>query len=141
MVDPMMRVLRWLAALPIGIVLMTGSAGFERVPQPAPPVAQPTPTPLDLRALEIRLRETDAIGVFSKLALKNQIEDLLERLRAFFEGRIETSLAELRLSYDLLLMKTLALLQDTDPALADAIASSRESIWSVLSDRAKLDSL
>jgi hypothetical protein len=111
------------------------------VPQPAPPVAQPTPTPLDLRALEIRLRETDAIGVFSKLALKNQIEDLLERLRAFFEGRIETSLAELRLSYDLLLMKTLALLQDTDPALADAIASSRESIWSVLSDRAKLESL
>jgi hypothetical protein len=38
-------------------------------------------------------------------------------------------------------MKTLALLQDTDPALADAIASSRESIWSVLSDRAKLESL
>lgn len=112
-----------------------------KTPQSVPPVAQPATPPLDLKSLETRLRETEAISVFSKLALKNQIEDLLDRLRAFYQGRIQTSLAELRRSFDLLLMKTLALLQDADPPLAGAIASSRESIWGVLSDPAKLESL
>ena len=105
---------------------------------PAPPVAKPAvPPPLDLKSLETRLTETKAIGVFTKLALKNQIDDLLERFRAFYQGRIKTSLAELRRSFDMLVMKTLALLQDADPPLASALASSRESIWGILSDPAK----
>ena len=116
-------------------------------PPAAPPVkTQPTsPTPvkpavvpsLDLKSLETRLKETKAIGVFAKLALKNQIDDLLEQFRAFYQGRIKTSLVELRRSFDMLVMKTLALLQDADPPLAGALASSRESIWGILSDPAK----
>ncbi len=98
------------------------------------PAAAP---PLDLKSLETRLKDTKAIGVFTKLALKNQIDDLLEQFRAFYQGRIKTSLAELRRSFDMLVMKTLALLQDADPPLAGALASSRESIWSILSDPAK----
>lgn len=109
---------------------------------PAPPVVKPAvPPPLDLKLLEARLRETKAISTFSKLALKNQIDDLLERFKGFYEGRIKTSLVELRRAFDLLVMKTLALLQDADPPLAGALASSRESIWSVLSDPAKLNTL
>ena len=112
-------------------------------PQPsASPAAKPAAAPpLDLKLLEARLRETKAISTFSKLALKNQIDDLLERFKGFYEGRIKTSLAELRRAFDLLVMKTLALLQDADPPLAGALASSRESIWSVLSDPAKLNTL
>ena len=116
-------------------------------PPAAPPVkTQPTsPTPvkpavvpsLDLKSLETRLKETKAIGVFAKLALKNQIDDLLEQFRAFYQGRIKTSLVELRRSFDMLVMKTLALLQDADPPLAGALASSRESIWGILSDPTK----
>lgn len=104
-------------------------------------VKPPAAPPLDLELLETRLRETKAISTFSKLALKNQMDDLLERFKAFYEGRIKTSLAELRRTFDLLVMKTLALLQDADPPLARALASSRESIWSVLSDPVKLKSL
>ena len=105
---------------------------------PAPPLVKPAvPPPLDLKSLETRLKETKAIGVFTKLALKNQIDDLLERFRAFYQGRIKTSLVELRRSFDMLVMKTLALLQDADPPLAGALASSRESIWGILSDPAK----
>lgn len=105
---------------------------------PAPPVAKPAvPPPLDLESLETRLKETKAIGVFTKLALKNQIDDLLERFRAFYQGRIKTSLVELRRSFDMLVMKALALLQDADPPLAGSLASSRESIWGILSDPAK----
>ena len=114
------------------------SAPLSMAQQPAPPVVKPAlAPPLDLKSLEIRLKETKAIGVFTKLALKNQIDDLLERFRAFYQGRIKTSLVELRRSFDMLVMKTLALLQDADPPLAGALASSRESIWGILSDRAK----
>ena len=109
---------------------------------PAPTVVKPVaPPPLDLKLLEARLGETKAISTFSKLALKNQLDDLLERFKAFYDGRIKTSLVELRRAFDLLIMKTLALLQDADPPLAGALASSRESIWGVLSDPVKLNTL
>jgi hypothetical protein len=92
---------------------------------------------LDLAALEQRLKDTRAIGVFSKLSLKNQVDDLLNEFRAFYGGQARTSLAELRQRYDLLLLKVLSLLQDGDPPLASAISTSREAIWGVLADRDK----
>jgi hypothetical protein len=102
----------------------------------APPPA-PSAAPLDVKSLEQRLRETKAIGVMTKLSLKNQVDDLLERFRAYHQGKLKASLAELRAPYELLLMKVLSLLQDGDPALAREINASREAIWGVLTDRAK----
>ena len=93
--------------------------------------------PLDLKSLETRLKETKAIGVFTKLALKNQVDDLLNQFRAYYQGRLKTTLAELRRPYEMLLLKVLALLQDTDPPLAGAIVASREAIWGILADPAK----
>ena len=107
-------------------------------PRPGAPEGPPA---LDLTSLEKRLRETQAIGVFTKLSLKNQVDDLLERLAAFHEGRGQTPLAKLRESYDLLLLKVLLLLQDKDPALARDIASSREALWNLLADPAKFANL
>ena len=89
---------------------------------PAAALAKPqAAAPLDLKSLETRLEETSAIGVFTKLTLKNQIDELLERFRAFYQGKLKTSLADLRRSYDMLVLKVLALLQDADPPLAGAI--------------------
>ncbi len=93
--------------------------------------------PLDLKSLENRLKQTQAIGVFTKLTLKNQIDALLDQFRAFYQGKLKTSLADLRRSYDMLVLKVLALLQDADPPLASAIAGSREAIWGILSNPAK----
>jgi hypothetical protein len=108
----------------------------------SPVVAKPAaPPPLDLKSLEQRLKETNAIGVLTKLSLKNQVDDLLEQFREYYQGRLKTTLAELRQPYELLLMKALALLQDGDPALAKAIYASREAIWAVLSDREKFAKL
>jgi hypothetical protein len=102
---------------------------------PAAPV--PAPAPLDFKSLEARLRQTQAIGVFTKLALKNQVDDLLSRIRAYHKRQGTTSLAELRRSYDMLLLKVLALLQDTDPPLARDIVKSRAALWSILEDPKK----
>ncbi|HET9578369.1 MAG TPA: hypothetical protein VFP44_11110, partial [Usitatibacter sp.] len=95
------------------------------------------PAPLDLKSLEQRLRETSAIGVMTKLSLKNQVDDLLEKFREYHRGQLKASLQELRHPYELLLMKVLSLLQDGDPALARDVNASREAIWNVLTDREK----
>lgn len=96
---------------------------------------------LDLTSLEQRLKDTRAIGVFTKLSLKNQVDDLLSQFRAFHNRKSATPLGELRQRYDLLLLKVLSLLQDGDPPLASAISSSREAIWSILSDPQKFAKL
>jgi hypothetical protein len=103
----------------------------------APDVAKQKAPPLDLASLEMRLKETNAIGVLTKIALKNQVDDLLDQFRNFYQGKLKTTLAELRRPYDLLVLKVLSLLQDSDPALASAIVASREAIWGILSDPAK----
>ena len=110
----------------------------SRAPGPEKPSAPP---PLDLTSLEKRLRETDAIGVFTKLTLKNQVDDLLDRFRAHYEGKTKTSLLELRQPFDLLILKVLSLIQDRDSSLASAILASREAMWSILSNPAKFQSL
>ena len=108
---------------------------------PKPPVVVPPrplgSPPLDLKSLETRLKETKAIGVYTKLTLKNQVDDLLDDFRAYYKGQLKTTLADLRRAFDLLVMKVLALLQDADPQLASAIAASREAIWGILSDPVK----
>jgi hypothetical protein len=115
-----------------------------KTPAKTPASSAPAPVkppPLDLPLLEKRLKDTNAIGVFTKLTLKNQVDDLLNRFRAHYGGRAKTSLAELRQPYDLLMLKVLALVQDGDPSLARAIADSREAIWSLLADPAKFKAL
>jgi hypothetical protein len=107
----------------------------ETLPPPAP-FAAPTPT-LDLKSLEQRLRETRAIGVFTKLALKNQVDDLLDKFRDHHAGKPKPPLSELRQRFDGLMMKVLALLQDGDPSLARTIVTSRDALWGILADPVK----
>jgi hypothetical protein len=107
----------------------------------APVARPPAPPALDLAGLEQRLKDTHAIGLFTKLSLKNQVDDLLGAFRAFHGGQTNPSLSDLRQRYDLLLLKVLTLLQDGDPPLASAIAASREAIWALLADRDKFQKI
>ena len=91
--------------------------------------------------MEARLRDTKAIGVLTKLTLKNQVDDLLDQFRMYYQGKLKTTLTELRKSYDLLVLKVLALLQDADAPLAKSIAMSREAIWGILSDPVKFSAV
>lgn len=102
---------------------------------------KPGAPPLDLTALEIRLKQTKAIGVLTKIALKNQVDDLLDQFRAYYQKHNKTAPTELRQLYDRLLLKVLSLLQDGDPELARAIVASRDTIWGILADPAKFATL
>jgi len=126
----------------------TPTPSQSQSPKPAstassPPAgAAPAATPaLDLTGLEQRLRETKAIGMFTKLSLKNQVDDLLTQFKAFHNKQAKLSQSDLRQRYDLLLLKVLSLLQDDDPSLASAISSSREAIWGILIDPVKFAKL
>jgi len=115
---------------------------IERAPGPkaaakVAPAAAKTPataSALDLKTLEEQLKGTKAIGIFTKITLKNQVDDLLDRFRQYYQGKAKLTLTDLRRSYDLLMMKVLSLLQDEDQTLASAIVSSREAIWRLLAD-------
>ena len=92
---------------------------------------------LDLKGLEQRLKATKAIGLLTKLSLKNQVDDLLAKFRAYHGGQQPPTLADLRPNYELLIMKVQSLIQKDDPALADDVARSLEAIWGVLADKGK----
>lgn len=117
------------------------------VPAQAPPAtpnaaapaatAPPAAATLDFTSLVTRLRETDAIGVLTKLSVKNQSDDLLDKFRAYHKQGAPPTLDELHRSYDLLFLKLLSLLQDSDPPLAQDIDRSRGAIWEILADPRK----
>jgi hypothetical protein len=104
------------------------------VPSPSPTPSTPKPQ-LDFKALEQRLRDTSAIGVFTKLSIKNQVDDLLKAFRGFYAGRTPPTLDDLHQRYDGLLLKVVTLIQDDDANLASSISASRSAIWERLSNR------
>jgi len=106
-----------------------------------PGPAANTVNALDFTSLEQRLRDTKAIGLFTKLTLKNQVDDLINSFKLYHAGRGDAKLDQLRQSYDALLLKVLSLLQDKDAALAGAISASREAIWNILVDPKKFAAL
>lgn len=135
------------AKAPASKVVSTASAGSSSASaQPARAGGDAAPAgnagaQLNLSGLEQRLRDSNAIGVMTKITIKNQVDELLERFKAHHEGRDNTPLAQLRQPYDTLIMKVLSLLQDKDPSLARSIAQSREAIWGILTDRNRFSSL
>ena len=100
----------------------------------APPAAPLAADTLDLTSLLTRLRKTKAINLRTKLAVKNESDDLLEGFRLYHAQHDSTALGELRRSYDSLFLKLHSLLEEEDPPLARDIDRSRGAIWAILAD-------
>jgi len=116
----------WIAAesLPLG------AAG--QFPPPPEALAAPAgETDFDINKLADRLRASSVIGVLTKLALRNDVDDLLDTFRRFHAGQSDL-LAELRERFNLLLMKITSLLQDKDAKLSKDIFNAREVLWAKL---------
>jgi hypothetical protein len=103
----------FIAAVMLVLLAAPACAAAQAIQSPAAPatvgprsaVRGATPT-LNLTSLEERLTDTPALGVFTKLSLKNQVDDLLGDFRSFYSGRSRVSLAELRQKFELLLFKS-----------------------------------
>ncbi|MDP3715761.1 MAG: hypothetical protein Q8R21_05060, partial [Burkholderiales bacterium] len=128
------------AEKPVAKPVIAPQAQEKKAASPPAPTAQAMPA-MALATLEQRLKDTNAIGIFTKIALKNQVDDLVSRVRAHHDGPGNATLSQLRQAYDQLLARVHGLLKDGDPALANAIMASRESIWVVLMDPVKFAKL
>ena len=121
------------ASAPIAPALVAAGVPAS-VPTPGPEPSTPKPQ-LDFKAMEQRLRNTSAIGVFTKLSIKNQVDDLMKAFRTYHSGRTPPTLDDLHQRYDGLLLKVVSLIQNDDPNLASSISASRSAIWERLSNR------
>jgi hypothetical protein len=92
---------------------------------------------LDLGDLERRLRRTDALGIFAKLALKERLDSLIQDFALFHEGRRDTNRQDLKARFDGLLTDTAAMLRKGDPALSATIEAAHRGLWTVVSDPGK----
>ena len=107
-----------------------------RAPPPgasAPPAAPPAEPAISLEELGTRIKQTPALGTFSKLSLKNDLDDLVDGLRGY-HARKEGDLDDLHQRYEALVLKLMALLEEDEPELALALGRSRERIWKRLLD-------
>jgi len=84
---------------------------------------------INMDELVERLKETEAIGVFTKLAIRSDVLDFKTSIDSYRKkGELERYLGHLRDHFDGLLLKILALLE-RDPSLSKDIQHARESIW------------
>jgi len=85
----------------------------------------------DMDALIEQIKQSHAIGMFTKLALRSDALDMIDLIKAYRQKANSMSLDEVRARFDGLFLKVLALLDD-DPVLSRKISMSREGIWNSL---------
>ena len=84
---------------------------------------------INMDELVERLKKTEAIGVFTKLAIRSDVLDFKSSIDTYRKkGELDRYVGHLRDRFDGLLLKILALLE-RDPALSKDINHARESIW------------
>ncbi len=87
---------------------------------------------VNYKELEERLKNTDAIGFFTKLAIRNDIVDLVNKIKQYRKkSMLKAKMKEIRARFDGLLLKIIALLEE-DPDLSRDLYVGRESIWESL---------
>lgn len=115
-----------------------GQAVAGEFPNRAPAGAMAEPSrELGLEALADRLRETDAIGVFAKLAIESEVKELARAFRFFHEGSRIVSREELRGRFEELRTRIVDRLKAGDPALARDVARSGSTLWLAFYDPAE----
>ena len=91
----------------------------------------------DLDALVDRVSHSKALGFFTKLSLKQDVDQLLSSFRAHHDGSENDSIEQLRERYDVMVQKLVILLQEKDQELVQTIHDGRENLWAMLSDEEK----
>jgi len=91
----------------------------------------------DLRALEAKIRNTDAIDMFAKINLKYEISSLIEDVSRSHADRSAVDLRKQRVRFEKLIASTVDMLRKGDRALAEEVAGSREALWKFLNDPEK----
>lgn len=95
----------------------------------------------DFDALVDRVSNSKHLGFLTKLSLKQDVDQLRESIRKYYDGTGESSLEKARERYDVMVHKLILLLQDKDRELAKSIDNGRENVWAILSDEKQFSSI
>ena len=120
-----------------------GLAGSLLVAQASPPGSTVTGkgSPMDFDELGRRLADTNAVGLFTKLSLKKNVNRLEADLRAYHDGEGSVDLKRLRQRYNVMVQEIVLMVQRKDPALARDVSAARGPLWGQLSDKQKFVNL
>jgi hypothetical protein len=81
-----------------------------------------------------RFASTKAVGVFTKLSIKNNVTRLSSDYGAYHKGNRPPNLEELKERYDLMIKEMMVLVQNKDPELAKDLYASRTVLYTYLAD-------
>lgn len=108
--------------------------------------AQQTSSPdpdddFDLDSIISKVTSSKALGFFTKLSLKKDIDAFLDNVKNYHEGRSELTLDQLHERYDALVHNLITLIQEKDEDLLKSIDDGRDKLWALLSDEKKFATL
>lgn len=89
---------------------------------------------VDLDALTSKLADTKALGLFTKLSLKREVDAFEKDVQTYHQHKGDSTLDQLEERYELMVDKLLVLIQDKDQALAQDIQQARAQVWAKLAD-------
>jgi Ni,Fe-hydrogenase maturation factor len=95
----------------------------------------------DVDALVDRVAHSKALGFFTKLSLKQEIDQLMTGIRAHHNASQDYPIEQLRERYDVMVKKLMILLQEKDQELVQEIHNGRGKLWAILSDEKKFASM
>ena len=95
----------------------------------------------DLNRIINRVTSSKALGFFTKLSLKRDIDRLLDDIKRYHGGKGDSTLDELHERYDALVHNLLILVQDKDEELVKSIDEGRDKLWAMLADEKKFATL
>ncbi len=126
----------------IALVVMLAAAGRAAMADSHPRGNQLTAVAaqgVNLDNLRSSLRETDAIGVVTKLSLKHQLDCLIDSFGDYHKGQGNQTLTSLRQQFAELLDATLSELRDNDQQLYWKLGNARGQLWLILSDPVRFE--
>jgi len=120
-----------------------GPAGSLVVAQASPPgrAVSGEASSMDFDELGRRLADTNAVGIFTKLSLKRNVDRLEADLRAYHGGEGSADLKRLRQRYNIMVQEIVLMVQRKDPTLARDVSAARGPLWGQLSDKQKFANL
>ncbi len=89
---------------------------------------------VDLEMLGEALRGSTAVGLFEKVKLKRNIDELLTRLESWHDGKRSYTLDQLEEQYNVLLMRIASHIQHKDQVLHQQLCNAWLQIWLDLED-------
>ena len=81
-----------------------------------------------------RFKNTEAVGVFTKLSINNNVARLNQSFGDYHQGQRPPTIEELKESYDLMVQEIMVLIQNKDPELARDLYAARLLLWSYLAN-------